>query len=98
MVFSFFSIFSPVLVCYTAVFSVVTQRGGALRDDTKNGCVADYPVPPIACIAAGPRTRLNHLYILLEYNKGKEVKRSCLPNNFDDFSGPLIHERDLSPN
>ena len=24
-------------------FSVVTQRwGGALRDDTKNGCVADY--------------------------------------------------------
>ena len=32
------------LVCYTAVFSVVTQRcsGGALRDDTKNGCVADY--------------------------------------------------------
>ena len=32
---------------YTAVFSVVTQcsspqRGGALRDDTKNGCVADY--------------------------------------------------------
>ena len=31
------------LVCYTAVFSVVTQRsGGVLRDDTKNGCVADY--------------------------------------------------------
>ena len=30
------------LVCYTAVFSVVTQRfSGALRDDTKNGCVAD---------------------------------------------------------
>ena len=33
-------------VCYTAVFSVNTQRsspwGGALRDDTKNGCVADY--------------------------------------------------------
>ena len=28
------------LVCYTAVFSVVTQRG-ALRDDTENGCVAD---------------------------------------------------------
>ena len=30
------------LVCYTAVFSVVTQRsppGG--RHDTKNGCVAD---------------------------------------------------------
>ena len=34
------------LVCYTAVFRVVTQCsppwGGALRDDTKNGCVADY--------------------------------------------------------
>ena len=31
------------LVCYTAVFRVVTQRSspGALRDDTKNGCVAD---------------------------------------------------------
>ena len=34
------------LVCYTAFFSVVTQRSslkgrGALRDDTKNGCVAD---------------------------------------------------------
>ena len=29
------------IVCYTAVFSVVTQRG-ALRDDSKNGCVADY--------------------------------------------------------
>ena len=34
------------LVCYTAVFSVVTQCswGGALRDDTKNGCVADYKI------------------------------------------------------
>ena len=35
------------VVCSIAVFSVVTQRssplmGGALRDDTKNGCVADY--------------------------------------------------------
>ena len=32
------------LVCYTAVFRVVRQcssPGGALRDDTKNGCVAD---------------------------------------------------------
>ena len=36
------------LVCYAAVFSVVTQRSspqrGALRDDTKNGCVADYVI------------------------------------------------------
>ena len=32
-------------VCYTAVFSVVRQCslcGGALCDDAKNGCVADY--------------------------------------------------------
>ena len=38
------------LVCYTAVFSVVTQRSPpphppsfppALRDDTKSGCVLD---------------------------------------------------------
>ena len=31
------------LVCYTAVFSVVTQPswGGELRDDTKNGSVED---------------------------------------------------------
>ena len=48
-----YSIFYPDLhlVCYTAVFSVLTQRsfpqtavsawGGALRDDSKNGCVAD---------------------------------------------------------
>ena len=36
----------PTLVCYTAVLSVVTKCSstlrGALRDDTKNGCVADY--------------------------------------------------------
>ena len=36
------------VVCYTAVFSVVTQRfspplwAGALRNETKTGCVADY--------------------------------------------------------
>ena len=30
-------------ICYTAVFSVVTQRSSLLRDDSKNGCVADYP-------------------------------------------------------
>ena len=27
---------SPKADCYTAVFSVVTQCGGAVRDDTKN--------------------------------------------------------------
>ena len=31
------------VVCYTAVFSVVTQRS-TLRDDTKNGCVADQGI------------------------------------------------------
>ena len=30
------------VVCYTAVFSVVRQRSSPLRDDPKNGCVADY--------------------------------------------------------
>ena len=33
------------VVCYTAVFRVVTRRsspGGGLRDDSKNGCVSDY--------------------------------------------------------
>ena len=35
-------LFMRMIVCYTAVFSVVTQRSLALRDDTKNGCVADY--------------------------------------------------------
>ena len=36
---------SDALVCYTAVFIVVTQRSstGALRDDSKNGFVPDYP-------------------------------------------------------
>ena len=43
------------IVCYTAVFSVVTQRssplwGGALRDDTKNACVADYTFEVIGSI------------------------------------------------
>ena len=35
------------VVCFTTVLFVVTQRssssrGGELRDDTKNGCEADY--------------------------------------------------------
>ena len=30
------------VVCYTAVLRVVEQPSGALHDDTKNGCVADY--------------------------------------------------------
>ena len=29
------------LVCYTATAVLVLSRAGALRDDTKNGCVAD---------------------------------------------------------
>ena len=35
---------SSVLVCYTAVFSIVTQHSSpqTLRNDTKNSCVADY--------------------------------------------------------
>ena len=37
-----FQLFMTFLVCYTAVFSVITQRSwrGVLPDDSKNGCVA----------------------------------------------------------
>ena len=47
------------IVCYTAVFSVVTQRssplvGGALRDDTKNCCVADYMFGRLECNSLKP--------------------------------------------
>ena len=35
--------FSKHVVCCIAVFNVVTQSSSpALRDDTKNGCVADH--------------------------------------------------------
>ena len=39
------------LVCYRAVFSVVTPPGGApppppLRDDTESGCVSDSATVP----------------------------------------------------
>ena len=40
----FYTLAYGYVVCYTAVFSVVTQRSSpleALRDDTKNGCVTD---------------------------------------------------------
>ena len=33
----------PSIPAISAVFSVVTQRSSLLRDDSKNGCVADYP-------------------------------------------------------
>ena len=38
-----YSATGKVTVCYTSVFRVVRQHSspGALRDDTKNGCVAD---------------------------------------------------------
>ena len=38
------------IVCYTAVFSVVTHRGGAVLHDTKHGCVADYTFEVIGSI------------------------------------------------
>ena len=41
---AYLSLVGGPVVCYTTVFSVVTQRffpRGVLRDDTKNGCVAD---------------------------------------------------------
>ena len=42
--------------------SVVTQRslwGGVLRDDTKNGCVADYPAPDSYQVATYSFTQRN---------------------------------------
>ena len=33
------------LVSYATVLSVVTQWGGALRDDTKNGYLGEYTPP-----------------------------------------------------
>ena len=50
--------------CYTAVFSVVMQRsspGGALRDDTKNGCVADYMVGGTNLPQWPPQKQLNSI-------------------------------------
>ena len=40
---SYTTMAKPIIVCYTAVFSVVKQClwGGALHDDTKDGCAAD---------------------------------------------------------
>ena len=43
------------IVCYTAVFSLVTQRSSPLvRDDTKNGCVADYLRNSTKILVLGP--------------------------------------------
>ena len=33
---------TDLVVSLATVFSIVTQGGGALRDDTKNGCEGDY--------------------------------------------------------
>ena len=60
----FFLYFAPRLVCYTAVFSVVTLRD----DDTKNGCVADYPPSPLRKFSNIPSLKmceLNNEYELL---------------------------------
>ena len=53
------------LVCYTAVFSVVTQRwGGALRDDTKNGCVTRKRTSSTGRYGAPPQERPGQFYFL----------------------------------
>ena len=40
---------ASVVVSYAAVLSVVTA-GGALRDDTRNGCVGDYVFPRMIAV------------------------------------------------
>ena len=61
------------LVCYTAVFSVVTQWGRALRDDTKNGCVADYEiVAPSLVMTLEPYTTIYTVGYKLETFRFKD--------------------------
>ena len=76
----------PKLVCYTAVFSIVTQRS-SLRDDSKNGCVADYFQTSLGYVSAIPDSfapaRNPYLTRLLFTHKNNDfgaisvTKRSC---------------------
>ena len=64
----YFLFFVRNLFCYTAVFSVLTQRslwGGALRDDTKNGCVADYTKPCVFFYSFAKTAQLPRLLLSL---------------------------------
>ena len=51
-----------IIVCYTAVFSVVTQR-----DDTKNGCVADYDYQGDFRLSSGDREERSRIWSLADY-------------------------------
>ena len=59
-----YRISARMLVSLAAVFSIVTQRstpgGGALRDDTKNGCEGDYPHARHIISLATLQTRRNN--------------------------------------
>ena len=72
------------LVCYTAVFRVVTWEG-ALRDDTKNGCIADYPIARWFGLRL-TRSQLT-VSLLLYFNEVSAVKgrawHTCYPNTDD---------------
>ena len=60
------------LVCYTAVFSVVTQR-----NDTKNGCVADYQT-------MGSNVRL-YVYMFIKFvSLCNDLRNNLLSNHADD--------------
>ena len=68
------------MVCYTAVFSVVTQRSsplGALRDDTKNGCVADYHPRGKSEISTQDKINSKRLYLIL--CQKKNVREQKMP-------------------
>ena len=64
------------IVCYIAVFSVVTQRSagvwdGALRDDTKNGCVADYLEQGFIITLHAKRNISGSEHMMVVYGLGK---------------------------
>ena len=72
------------MVCYTAVFSVVTQRSsplGALRDDTKNGRIADYHPRGMAKtkseISTQDKMNSKRLYLIL--CQKKNVREQQMP-------------------
>ena len=68
------------MVCYTAVFSVVTQRSsplGALRDDTKNGRIADYHPRGKSEISTQDKMNSKRLYLIL--CQKKNVREQQMP-------------------
>ena len=87
------------LVCYTAVFSVVTQYSSweeTLRDDTKNGCVADYGAADKREISLRGRRKMENGEEKKCKSEKEEVSSSLSnpppfspPSGADSFSKPF---------